>query len=232
YIGFEDGGQLTERVRLRPYSVILFDEIEKAHPDVFNILLQVLEDGMLTDAKGRTADFKNTVIIMTSNIGARDITDRRALGFSDDTEQNKYDTMASAVKNELKRVFKPEFLNRVDETVIFKPLTPEETEAIARLQLELVRKRGEESGASIEFDGEVAKYIARKGYDPKFGARPLKRIIRREIEDMLAEEIIRQSGSAGKAGGKAGKGAKSGGGTIVVRVRADGSGLEAFAKND
>lgn len=193
YVGFEDGGQLTERVRTRPYSVILFDEIEKAHPDVFNILLQVLEDGTLTDSKGRTADFRNTVIIMTSNIGARDITERRFLGFSNDTAENQYETMADAVKNELKRVFKPEFLNRIDETVIFRPLTKEQTEDIARLQLETVRKRGEESGVTIEFLPEVAEYLGRKGFDPKFGARPLKRLIRREIEDVLSEEILKRS---------------------------------------
>ncbi len=222
YIGHDDGGQLTERVRLQPYSVILFDEIEKAHPDVFNILLQVLEDGMLTDAKGRTADFKNTVIIMTSNIGARDITDKRTLGFSDDTEKNKYEAMADSVRNELKKAFKPEFLNRVDETVIFKPLTPEQTESIAKLQLELVRKRAKENGVELIFAPEVVKYLSKKGFDPKFGARPLKRVIRREIEDMLAEEIIKRSGN-GKEGGREA--------VIAVGVKADGEGLEAAEKN-
>jgi ATP-dependent Clp protease ATP-binding subunit ClpC len=191
YVGFEDGGQLTERVRTQPYSVVLFDEIEKAHPDVFNILLQVLEDGILTDAKGRTADFKNTVIIMTSNVGAKDITDRRFLGFGIETEESGYETMAEAVKAELKRVFKPEFLNRVDETVIFRPLTPEETVKIAELQLKILSSRGRENGIDIVFEPEVAGYLARKGYDRKFGARPLKRVIRREIEDALSEEILR-----------------------------------------
>ena len=235
YVGFDDGGQLTERVRLQPYSVILFDEIEKAHPDVFNILLQVLEDGMLTDAKGRTADFKNTVIIMTSNIGARDITDRRTLGFSDDTEKNKYESMSDAVKNELKKVFKPEFLNRVDETVIFRPLTKEQTEDIARLQLELVRARGAENGVKIDFAPGVAEYIARKGFDPKFGARPLKRLIRREIEDMLAVEILKHPAAGNAADVKPGrKGSAEQRGqeietVITVSVRQDGTGLEAVS---
>jgi ATP-dependent Clp protease ATP-binding subunit ClpC len=230
YVGFDDGGQLTERVRLQPYSVILFDEIEKAHPDVFNILLQVLEDGILTDAKGRTADFKNTVIIMTSNVGARDITDRRTLGFSDDTEQNKYEAMSDSVKNELKKVFKPEFLNRIDETVIFRPLTQEQIKDIAALQLELVKKRGAESGVEIRFEEGVAQYVASKGFDPKFGARPLKRVIRREIEDMLSEEILKHSAAAPAAGLRKKKGGENILRAVIsVRVKQDGDGLEAVA---
>ena len=159
---------------------------------------------------------------MTSNIGARDITDKRTLGFSDDTEKNKYEAMADSVRNELKKAFKPEFLNRVDETVIFKPLTPEQTESIAKLQLELVRKRAKENGVELEFSPEVVKYLSKKGFDPKFGARPLKRVIRREIEDMLAEEIIKRSGK-GKEDGRAA--------VIAVGVKADGEGLEAAEKN-
>ncbi len=221
YVGFEDGGQLTERVRTQPYSVILFDEIEKAHPDVFNILLQVLEDGILTDAKGRTADFKNTVIIMTSNVGAKDITDKRFLGFSVDTEESGYEKMAESVKTELKKVFKPEFLNRVDETVIFKPLTPEETVKIAELQLKTVSDRGRENGIDIIFEPEVAGYLARKGYDRKFGARPLKRVIRREIEDALSEEILRLILPGGNGAGTVVTGRPSETGGSVLTGAAD-----------
>ncbi|MBQ3867470.1 MAG: ATP-dependent Clp protease ATP-binding subunit [Clostridia bacterium] len=218
YIGHDDGGQLTERVRMQPYSVILFDEIEKAHPDVYNILLQVLEDGILTDSKGRTADFKNTVIIMTSNIGARDITDRRHLGFSDDTEENKYEQIADAVRSELKKAFKPEFLNRVDETVIFRPLTPEQIREIAELQLALIEKRSLEAGIRTEFAPEVAEWLAARGYDPRFGARPLKRLIRKEIEDTLAEEMLRVLADA-KDGGSDNEDAAGGSGAALkIRI--------------
>ncbi len=205
YIGHDDGGQLTDRVRSQPYSVILFDEIEKAHPDVYNVLLQVLEDGTLTDSKGRSADFRNCLIIMTSNIGARDITDRKHLGFTDDTEENRYQQISDAVTSELKKAFKPEFLNRIDETVIFRPLTMEQIEDIARIQLQRIAARGPENRVVIEFSDDVPAYIARRGYDPKFGARPLKRIIRRDIEDMLSEEILKRTlgGSGAEDGGEA-----------------------------
>ncbi|MBO5077646.1 MAG: ATP-dependent Clp protease ATP-binding subunit [Clostridia bacterium] len=218
YIGHDDGGQLTERVRMQPYSVILFDEIEKAHPDVYNILLQVLEDGILTDSKGRTADFKNTVIIMTSNIGARDITDRRHLGFSDDTEDNKYEQIADAVKAELKKAFKPEFLNRVDETVIFRPLTAEQIRDIARLQLALIEKRSLEAGIKTEFTPEVAEWLAAHGYDSRFGARPLKRLIRKEIEDTLAEEMLRALAEAKDAGAGKATGSDATPAALTIRI--------------
>ena len=218
YIGHDDGGQLTERVRMQPYSVILFDEIEKAHPDVYNILLQVLEDGILTDSKGRTADFKNTVIIMTSNIGARDITDRRHLGFSDDTEDNKYEQIADAVKAELKKAFKPEFLNRVDETVIFRPLTAEQIRDIALLQLALIEKRSLEAGIKTEFAPEVAEWLAAHGYDSRFGARPLKRLIRKEIEDTLAEKMLRALAEAKDAGAGKATGSDATPAALTIRI--------------
>lgn len=194
YVGHDEGGQLTDRVRLQPYSVILFDEIEKAHPDVFNILLQVLEDGRLTDTKGRTVDFRNTVIIMTSNIGARNITEPRQLGFSVDNTENRYAKMQAAVMDELKKGFKPEFLNRVDETVVFKPLTKEEIREIAALQLSRLIFRGEENGISLSYETSLLDYLAEKGYSSLYGARPLKRLIQNEVEDLLADAILKNGG--------------------------------------
>ncbi len=190
YVGFDEGGQLTDRVRRNPYSVILFDEIEKAHPDVFNILLQILEDGRLTDSKGRTVDFKNTVIIMTSNVGARLITDKKtALGFSDD-ESKEQDNIKSKVLDELKNVFRPEFLNRVDEIIVFSKLTKEETKEIASLMLTNLSLRLEALGTKLEFTDAVLEKIAEVGYDQSYGARPLRRSITTLIEDPLSEKLI------------------------------------------
>ncbi|MBR5280245.1 MAG: AAA family ATPase, partial [Clostridia bacterium] len=195
YVGHDEGGQLTDRVRSNPYSVVLFDEIEKAHPDVFNILLQVLEDGQLTDTKGRCVDFRNTVIIMTSNIGARNITEPKHLGFSVDSETDRYDKMQSAVMEELKKMFKPEFLNRVDETVVFKPLQKEEIREIAALQLSRLVERSEQTGVSLSYDAQLLDYLAEKGYSHVYGARPLKRLIQQEVEDLLSEAILKNGGT-------------------------------------
>lgn len=195
YVGHEDGGQLTDRVRSNPYSVVLFDEIEKAHPDVFNILLQVLEDGQLTDTKGRRVDFRNTVIIMTSNIGARNITEPKRLGFAVDSEADRYEKMQNAVMDELRKTFKPEFLNRVDETVVFKPLGKEEIREIAALQLSRLVERGLQTGVTLSYDAELLDYLADKGYSSLYGARPLKRLIQQQVEDLLSEAILKNGGT-------------------------------------
>ncbi len=195
YVGHDEGGQLTDRVRSNPYSVVLFDEIEKAHPDVFNILLQVLEDGQLTDTKGRSVDFRNTVIIMTSNIGARNITEPKRLGFSVDTEADRYERMQSAVMEELRKMFKPEFLNRVDETVVFRPLGKEEIREIAALQLSRLVHRCEQMGVTLSYDPQLLDYLAEKGYSSLYGARPLKRLIQQEVEDLLSEAILKNGGN-------------------------------------
>ena len=195
YVGFEDGGQLTEKIRKRPYSVILFDEVEKAHPDVFNILLQVLEDGILTDAQGRKIDFKNTVIIMTSNLGAKEILGNSSshLGFASagaDNSNSEKDNIREKVMEQVKRAFKPEFLNRIDEIIVFDRLSEENIESIARLMLSSLSDRLIANNISVEFDDEAVKKIAKKGFDPVYGARPLRRAIQSDIEDMLSEMII------------------------------------------
>ncbi len=192
YVGFEEGGQLTEKVRRNPYSVILFDEIEKAHPDVFNILLQILEDGILTDSQGRTVDFKNAVIIMTSNIGARLITEKKtAFGFATENESGGSDSeIKESVLQELKKAFRPEFLNRIDDIIVFKKLTENDILCIAQKMLSTLKKRLEGIQVDIEFDDNVAKAIAHKGFDPIYGARPLRRAIQSEIEDKLSEAIL------------------------------------------
>lgn len=196
YVGYDEGGQLTEQIRKRPYSVVLFDEIEKAHPEVFNILLQVLDDGRLTDAKGRTASFKNTIIIMTSNIGTDVLTNQAVIGFQAKTEnekdeaESKFDAIKHDVLEELKKNFKPEFLNRIDEIVVFHPLTKEHLQNIVGHQLERVRRRLAERGISVSIDQKVHNYVIEKGYDPNYGARPLKRVIQHEILDHLALMII------------------------------------------
>ena len=194
YVGHDEGGQLTDRVRSNPYSVVLFDEIEKAHPDVFNILLQVLEDGCLTDTKGRSVDFRNTVIIMTSNIGARNITEPKRLGFSVETEMEQYERMQSSVMEELRKMFKPEFLNRVDETVVFKPLGKEEIREIAALQLSRIVNRCDQMGVTLSYDSQLLDYLAEKGYSSLYGARPLKRLIQQKVEDLLSEWILKNGG--------------------------------------
>jgi len=194
YVGFDEGGQLTEKVRRKPYSVILFDEIEKAHPDVFNILLQLLDDGRLTDSKGRTVNFKNTLIIMTSNVGASTIKKQNVLGFSSsqgDEEKDDYEKMKNNVMDKLKDTFRPEFLNRLDEIIVFHSLNKENIKEIVNLMIENLQKRLEELGITIEVDEDAKLFLAEEGFDPTFGARPLQRTIRKRIEDALSEEILR-----------------------------------------
>jgi len=195
YVGYEEGGQLTEAVRRQPYSVVLLDEIEKAHPEVFNILLQIIEDGRLTDSQGRVVDFKNTVIIMTSNIGARSIQGEPSMGFlssarpKEETER-EYESMKGRIMEELKRTFRPEFLNRVDEIVVFHALTFNEILQIVDLMLERVAQQARAQGLELEVRQEVREMLAREGFEPQFGARPLRRAVQRLIEDPLAEEIL------------------------------------------
>ena len=195
YVGFDEGGQLTEKIRRKPYSVILFDEVEKAHPDVMNMLLQILDDGRLTDAQGRTVDFKNTVIIMTSNIGARMITDKNALGFSASTNQKEeaqkeYENIKKDVMGELKKQFRPEFINRIDEIIVFHKLTDEDVKQIIDIMLNQLQKRMKEQNIELEIDDSVKELIAKKGVDTNYGARPLKRAIQSVLEDKIAEEIL------------------------------------------
>lgn len=192
YVGYEEGGQLSEKVRRNPYSVILFDEIEKAHPDVFNILLQVLDDGHITDAQGRKIDFKNTILIMTSNAGAQAITTPKKLGFAAvDDEKYNYERMKSGVMEEVRRIFKPEFLNRIDEIIVFHSLNKKEVESIVSLLLKEFEKRcKDQMDITLSVKDSVKKHIAEIGFDPKYGARPLKRAIQTKIEDALAEEIL------------------------------------------
>ncbi|GFP32723.1 ATP-dependent Clp protease ATP-binding subunit ClpC, partial [Candidatus Hakubella thermalkaliphila] len=190
YVGFEEGGQLTEMVRRRPYSVVLFDEIEKAHPDVFNILLQILEDGHLTDAQGRRVDFKNAVIIMTSNLGARDIQKSTPLGFKKSGESVTFDDIKDKVLSEVKRTFRPEFLNRIDDIIVFHGLSEEDIRRIVDLMMGRLREALAEKNIEIELSEEVKQLLLREGFDPTMGARPLRRAIQRRIEDPLSEEIL------------------------------------------
>ena len=209
YVGYEEGGQLSEKVRRHPYSVILFDEIEKAHPDVFNILLQVLDDGHITDAQGRKVDFKNTIIIMTSNAGAQSIIEPKKLGFA--TEQNEkadYNRMKSNVMEEVRRIFKPEFLNRIDEVIVFHALTKEHMKKIVGIMTkELQQRCREQLGIELKITDAVRQYIVDKAYDPKYGARPLRRMIQTKLEDSLADALL--SGEIKK------------GTTVTVRVKKD-----------
>ena len=195
YVGFDEGGQLTEKVRRKPYSVILFDEVEKAHPDVMNMLLQILDDGRLTDSQGRTVNFKNTVIIMTSNIGARLITDKNTLGFSASSDkkeetQKEYENIKKDVMGELKKQFRPEFINRIDEIIVFHKLNDEDVKQIIDIMLKQVEKRMKEQDIEIELDDSVKDLIAKKGVDTNYGARPLKRTIQNILEDRIAEAIL------------------------------------------
>jgi len=194
YVGYEEGGQLTEIIRRRPYAVILFDEIEKAHPEVFNILLQIMDDGRLTDAKGRTVNFKNTIIIMTSNIGSQTILDwasDKGMGFGSSTKKTAEKEMQQKIMAELKSRFKPEFINRVDEIIIFDSLAKDDLKAIVELQLIQVQKRLAERKINLKISDSAKEHLAKKGYDPAFGARPLKRVIQTEILDPLALQIIK-----------------------------------------
>jgi ATP-dependent Clp protease ATP-binding subunit ClpC len=191
YVGYDEGGQLTEKVRRRPFSVVLFDEIEKAHPDVFNTLLQILEDGRLTDGQGRIVDFKNTVIILTTNLGTRDVAKAVSLGFqtSNDTESN-YERMKQKVNDELKQHFRPEFLNRIDDTIVFHQLTPEQILGIVDIMISRIEVQLRNKDMGLEVTSNAKKWLAKKGWDPVMGARPLRRTIQREIEDSLSERIL------------------------------------------
>ena len=201
YVGYDEGGQLSEKVRRNPYSVVLFDEVEKAHPDVFNVLLQVLDDGHITDSTGRVVDFKNTVIIMTSNAGAENIVTPKTLGFlSVNDEAHSHEDMKGKVMDEVKRIFKPEFINRIDEIIVFHTLGKEQIGQIVDIMMQAVNKRTlEQMKLSIELDEQAKNYLVEKGYDSKYGARPLRRAIQNEIEDPLAEQILQ---------GKAGQGSR------------------------
>ena len=192
YVGYEEGGQLTEKVRRRPYSVILFDEIEKAHPDVFNMLLQILDDGRLTDSQGRKVDFRNTVNIMTSNVGARLITEKQgSLGFaSGETEESDSRKIRDTVMEELKKTFRPEFLNRVDDIIVFNKLNSNDIQEIARRMLKTLQKRVEGLNLTLSFTEDAIKAIAESGFDPVYGARPLRRAIQSKIEDKLSEKML------------------------------------------
>ena len=192
YVGYEEGGQLSEKVRRNPYSVLLFDEIEKAHPDVFNILLQVLDDGHITDAQGRKVDFKQTIIIMTSNAGAQAIMEPKRLGFmSDNDEKKDYERMKGGVMEEVRRIFKPEFLNRIDDIMVFHVLNKEDIRKIVTLLLKTLEKRcAEQMEIHLTVTNAVKDFIAEKGSDNKYGARPLRRAIQSKIEDALANEIL------------------------------------------
>jgi ATP-dependent Clp protease ATP-binding subunit ClpC len=191
YVGYEEGGQLTEKVRRKPFSVVLFDEVEKAHPDIFNSLLQILEEGRLTDAQGRVVDFKNTVIIMTTNLGTRDIAKGVNLGFSQvgDTQAN-YDQMKAKVSEELKQHFRPEFLNRVDEIVVFPPLTQDEIISMVDMMIGSLELRLKDKDMGLELTTAAKELLAKRGFDPVLGARPLRRTVQREIEDTLAEKLL------------------------------------------
>ncbi|MCA1687454.1 MAG: ATP-dependent Clp protease ATP-binding subunit, partial [Actinobacteria bacterium] len=191
YVGYDEGGQLTEQVRRKPYSVVLFDEIEKAHPDVFNILLQILEDGQLTDAQGRVVNFKNVVLIMTSNVGAQTINKTKSLGFGGDEAGLSYKEMKARVTSELRKIFRPELLNRIDEIIVFHKLEREDMRHIIEIQLKRLRKQLVERNITVEFTTAALDKLSEAGYDPAFGARPLKRVLQRMIEDPMSEMILR-----------------------------------------
>jgi ATP-dependent Clp protease ATP-binding subunit ClpC len=214
YVGYEEGGQLTEKVRRRPYSVVLLDEIEKAHPDVFNLLLQILEEGRLTDSFGRRVDFRNTILILTSNVGAQIIRKRGSLGFKTISEDISYEEMKNLLLEEVKKTFKPEFLNRLDEIIVFRPLGKEDLEKIVDIEIGYVNTRLREQGFEVELSKEAKEFFIEKGFDPVFGARPLKRVIQRFLEDPLAEDIIR------------GRFAKKRDKVIKIKVKRKGDNLE------
>jgi ATP-dependent Clp protease ATP-binding subunit ClpC len=196
YMGYEEGGQLTEAVRRKPYCVILLDEIEKAHPDVFNILLQIFDDGHLTDAKGRRVDFRNSVIVMTSNVGAKHIKGVMSIGFTarmedEASRQVEYEKMKEKVLSELKTTFLPEFLNRIDEVVVFHSLTKEHIRQIVDLMLSQVAKSLADRDMKLEVTDAAKEFLGEKGYNPTFGARPLRRVIQNEVEDKLSEALLK-----------------------------------------
>ena len=190
YVGYEEGGQLTEAVRRRPYRVILFDEIEKAHPEVWNALLQILDDGRLTDGQGRVVDFRNTVLIMTSNLGTEFVTRSGTLGFLRSGEGGEESEAEEKIEKALKDTFRPEFLNRIDEIIIFSPLTVEQMEQIVNLKMEQVRERLDEHGLRVQLSDAARKWLAQEGFDPAFGARPLQRALQKYVESPLSVKIL------------------------------------------
>jgi ATP-dependent Clp protease ATP-binding subunit ClpC len=190
YVGYEEGGQLTERIRRRPYSVLLLDEIEKAHPDVYNILLQIMDEGRLTDSFGRSIDFKNVILIMTSNIGADLIKNQSGFGFSKKGPEGNYEKMKDILEKEVEHHFRPEFLNRIDDTIVFKALTREDLQTIVGYELAKVFKRLTEHGLKLEVNDQAKEFLIDKGYNPEFGARPLRRAIEHYIEDPLSEIVL------------------------------------------
>jgi len=191
YVGYEEGGQLTEKIRRRPYSVILLDEIEKAHTDVFNMLLQIMEEGRLTDSFGRKIDFRNTVLIMTSNLGADVIKNQAGLGFRSAGAEQNYNTMKKQLMDEIEKEFRPEFINRLDDVIVFRPLEKEDLRIIVDYEFAHVRKRAADKNVDLILTPEAINYLIEAGYSPEFGARPLKRVIEREIEDPLSEDLLR-----------------------------------------
>jgi ATP-dependent Clp protease ATP-binding subunit ClpC len=218
YVGYDEGGQLTERVRRRPYQVVLFDEIEKAHPDVWNALLQILDDGRLTDGQGRLVYFNNTVIIMTSNLGTEYVRKGGTLGFVKPTTEEEFKMVGDQKKIEetLKRTFRPEFLNRVDEIITFAPLSVEDVEKIVDLQMREIRERLSEQGLQIELKDSARKWLARQGFDANFGARPLRRAMQRYVEGPLSVQLLKGQFKAGDC--------------VIIDTKADGMGL-AFMRN-
>jgi ATP-dependent Clp protease ATP-binding subunit ClpC len=191
YVGFEEGGQLTEKVRRNPYSVVLFDEIEKAHPDVWNILLQILEEGKLTDNVGRVVNFRNTIILMTSNVGSDTIKRQSTMGFSPITDEASYEKMRERIMDESKRTFRPEFLNRLDDVIVFRSFTKPDLIQILDLEIEKVLQRLRHKNMKVELDDTAKEFLVEKGYNPDFGARPMRRAVERFLEDPLAEEILK-----------------------------------------
>src|SRR5256712_5094530 len=191
YVGYEEGGQLTEQVRRKPYSVVLFDEIEKAHPDVWNMLLQILEEGKLTDNVGRVVNFRNTIILMTSNVGSDTIKKQSTLGFSPISDENSYEKMREKIMDEARKTFRPEFLNRLDDLIVFRSLTKPDLIQILGLEINKVLARLKSKNLAIELDDKAKDFLVEKGYDPQFGARPMRRSVERFLEDPLAEEILR-----------------------------------------
>jgi ATP-dependent Clp protease ATP-binding subunit ClpC len=191
YVGYEEGGQLTERIRRRPYSVVLLDEIEKAHPDVFNMLLQIMEEGQLTDSFGRHVDFRNVVLVMTSNIGAELIKNKAGFGFSKPSEEADYAKMKQTLLSEIERYFRPEFINRLDDVIVFRALSRNDLVGIVEYELAKVRKRLGERGLALELEESAKDFLIEKGYNPDFGARPLRRAIEHYLEDPMSEAILR-----------------------------------------
>jgi len=192
YVGYEEGGQLTEKIRRRPYAVVLLDEIEKAHPDVFNMLLQIMEEGRLTDSFGRHVDFKNVILIMTSNIGAEVIRNQAGLGFVKASDEQTYEQMKHKLMAIVERHFRPEFLNRLDDTIVFRPLGIDDLQQIVEIEFARVAGRLAERGIGLELTPEAKEFLIQKGYSPDFGARPLRRALENNVEDPLAEELLRQ----------------------------------------